>query len=351
MKLSARTTSASVASIRSSYIRTRLAALDFILARLDYTFLKPNRIRFAISLGSSESTRNTSLPSAMLDLSESSSPTAISSIGFRCFLSPSPLPLWSPSRLSTLALGASIVSRPTSMLIFRFSANSRSLRFHYIATRDTFQDRARQAFLGLFDRHWNPDGPSGIVDYFCLQKKADAGQLRELSSADLVALGEGKTKFKPFGHRGPLPALAGRASAFRSSPEGIRDSAQASRVTFVFSPVNGQVALFERPSEQFGEISLEKCEQEDLSPEISLLASPKSNRVSSRGNNQMDKQSWDNRTQPKHEERRERPHRAAKSRPRSLRASGVTPASCCCKSQLVFWPRGEIQHTNHNNQK
>jgi len=25
---------------------------------------------------------------------------------------------------------------------------------------------------------------------------------------------------------------------------------------------------------------------------------------------------------------------------RSLRASGVTPASCCWKTQLVFWPRG-----------
>ena len=24
---------------------------------------------------------------------------------------------------------------------------------------------------------------------------------------------------------------------------------------------------------------------------------------------------------------------------RSLRASGVTPASCCWKPQLVFWPR------------
>src|SRR5712692_1549946 len=36
---------------------------------------------------------------------------------------------------------------------------------------------------------------------------------------------------------------------------------------------------------------------------------------------------------------RERPHRAAKSRPRSLRASGVTPAFCCWETQLVFWPR------------
>ena len=56
----------------------------------------------------------------------------------------------------------------------------------------------------------------------------------------------------------------------------------------------------------------------------------------------MEKQGRENRTRPKHEERRERPHGAAKSRPRSLRASGVTPASCCWNSQLVFWPRGEI---------
>ena len=52
----------------------------------------------------------------------------------------------------------------------------------------------------------------------------------------------------------------------------------------------------------------------------------------------MNKRRQMNRTRPKHDQRRERPHRAAKSRPRSLRASGVTPASCCWKSQLVFWP-------------
>ena len=56
----------------------------------------------------------------------------------------------------------------------------------------------------------------------------------------------------------------------------------------------------------------------------------------------MDRQRQENRTRPKHEERRERPYGAAKSRPRSLRASGVTPASCCGESQLVFWPRGEL---------
>lgn len=56
----------------------------------------------------------------------------------------------------------------------------------------------------------------------------------------------------------------------------------------------------------------------------------------------MDRQGQENRTRPKHEERRERPHRAAKSRPWSLRASGVTPAMYCWNSQHVFWPRREI---------
>jgi len=54
----------------------------------------------------------------------------------------------------------------------------------------------------------------------------------------------------------------------------------------------------------------------------------------------MDNQSQVNRTRSKHEERRERPHRAAKSRPRSLRASGVTPASCWSNRTSCFG-RGE----------
>jgi hypothetical protein len=70
-----------------------------------------------------------------------------------------------------------------------------SVRFHYVATRDTYQERARQAFMRFFDHHWNPDGPGGLVDYFCLQKKKDLGKLHELSKADLVALQEGKAKF------------------------------------------------------------------------------------------------------------------------------------------------------------
>ncbi len=121
-----------------------------------------------------------------------------------------------------------------------------SLRFHYIATRDSFHDRAKHAFMGLFNRHWNPDGPGGLVDYFCLQKKADAGQLRELSSADLVALGEGKAKF----NRSDIANLYQRWRSGQVHFDQVRKEYETLRkpqsVTFVFSPVNGQVALFER---------------------------------------------------------------------------------------------------------
>ena len=55
----------------------------------------------------------------------------------------------------------------------------------------------------------------------------------------------------------------------------------------------------------------------------------------------MDQQGLDNGTRPKQEERRERPHRAANSRPGPF-GLGVAPASCCWQSQLMFWPRAEI---------
>lgn len=52
-----------------------------------------------------------------------------------------------------------------------------------------------------------------------------------------------------------------------------------------------------------------------------------------------------NEAPPKHDQRRERPHRAAKSRPDPF-GSGVTPASFCWESQIVFWPRRRRERSN-----
>jgi hypothetical protein len=51
------------------------------------------------------------------------------------------------------------------------------------------------------------------------------------------------------------------------------------------------------------------------------------------------------RTRPKHERRRERPHRAAQSRPDPCGLRGSLPPLAARESQLVFWPRGENRTT------
>lgn len=100
--------------------------------------------------------------------------------------------------------------------------------------------------MGIFDCHWNPDGPGGLVDYFCLRKKEDLGKHDELSKADLTALQEGKAKF----NRKEIANLYQRWRAEQVYFDQVRKEYEALRrpetVVFIFTPVNGQVALFER---------------------------------------------------------------------------------------------------------
>jgi hypothetical protein len=228
------------------YIRTRLAALDFILARLDCAFFETEQEKvryFTEQLGIDKKY----LPAKRY------AGAIRGQFTDRYFVDKSPIFLVSQSSSPVVSFPfvdpglQSMDSFHTHLQAYLpLFCQLSNLRFHYIATRDTFQDRAKQAFLGFFDRHWNADGPGGLVDYFCLQKKADAGQLRELSSADLVALGEGKAKFN-------RPDIADLYQRWRSGHvhfDQVRKEYEALRkpqsVTFVFSPVNGQVALFER---------------------------------------------------------------------------------------------------------
>jgi hypothetical protein len=100
--------------------------------------------------------------------------------------------------------------------------------------------------MGHFDRHWNADSPGGLVDYFCLRKRIEAGEASKLSTADLIAHADAKLKFN---HSG-MENLYQKWRSGQASFDQVRKEYEALRrpenVTFIFSPVNGQVALFER---------------------------------------------------------------------------------------------------------
>jgi hypothetical protein len=228
------------------YIRTRLAALDFILARLDYTFFETEqeKVRYF--------TEHLGIDKKYLPAKRYAGAIR-EQFTDRYFVDK--FPMFLVPRSSSPVVSFSFVDPGLGSLdsfhthlkaYFSLFCQLSNLRFHYITTRDTFYERAKQAFLGLFDRHWNPDGPSGIVDYFCLQKKADAGQLRELSSADLAALAEGKAKF----NRSDIADLYQRWRSGQVHFDQVRKEYETlhrpQSVAFVFSPVNGQIALFER---------------------------------------------------------------------------------------------------------
>ena len=100
--------------------------------------------------------------------------------------------------------------------------------------------------MGHFDRHWNPDSPEGLVDDFCLRKRIEGGGGGKISTADLIVHADAKLKFN---HSG-IEDLYQKWRSGQLSFDQVRKEYQALRrpetVTFIFSPVNGQVALFER---------------------------------------------------------------------------------------------------------
>jgi len=231
----------------TEYIRTRLAALDFILGRLgcaffeteqekvrffteqlgvDKKFLPSKRYAGAIREEFTERYFVDKFP--MFRLPNPSSPPVVSF----SFVDPG---------LESLDSFKTHLGAYTPLFL-----QLQEVRFHYIATRETHHDKAKRVFMGLFNRHWDADGPGGIVDYFCLRKRADAGEVQKLSSADLTALNEAKARF----NRPNIENLYQRWRAGQAHFDQVRKEYETIRipqtVTFAFSPVNGQIALFER---------------------------------------------------------------------------------------------------------
>ena len=157
------------------YIRTRLAGLDFVLGKLDYTFFETEQEKvryFTEQLGIDKKY----LPAKRYAGAIQGHFTD------RYFVDKFPMfliPQGSPPVVSFSFVDPGLESLDSFhthlQAYFRLFCQLSSVRFHYVATQNAYQEHARQAFMRFFDHHWNPDGPGGLVDYFCLQKKKTQG--------------------------------------------------------------------------------------------------------------------------------------------------------------------------------
>jgi hypothetical protein len=154
----------------TEYIRTRLAALDFILGRLNYTFLESELQMVGFF------TQQLGIDKKYLPAKRYAGAIR-EQVTDRYFVDKFPmylLPNASPSVVSFSFVDPgmeSLDSFQTHLLAyFPLFSQLSNVRFHYIATRDTFQERAKAAFMGLFQRHLEPGRPGRNCGLLLLEK-------------------------------------------------------------------------------------------------------------------------------------------------------------------------------------
>lgn len=229
------------------YIRTRLAAFDFILGRLNFHFLETEA-------------EKASFFTEQLGIDKKYLPVKryVGAIreGFtdRYFVDKFPMYVRSTSSPPPVVAFSFVDAGLESVDSFKTHLDAylplflqlRELNLHYIATHETHYIRARRLFMELFERHWNPDCPNGIVDYFCLRKNAESNELHKLSSPDFLALSHAKDRFNQL----EIETLYQKWRSGERHFQQVRDEyfrlRRPQSVSFTFSPVNGQIALFER---------------------------------------------------------------------------------------------------------
>lgn len=229
------------------YIRTRLAALDFVLGRINFRFLGTEAEKvslFTEQLGIDKKY----LPAkryAGAIRGESTDRYFVDKFPMFLPRDPSDPPVVSFSfvdpGLESLDSFKTHLDAYTSLFL-----QLPELSFYYVATQEKHWQHAKHLFLHLFDRHWNPDSPGGIVDYFCLRKKADGNEIHQLSRADVAALNAATAKFNYREIEILYQQWRSGERHFQQVREEYHRLRRPQRVAFTFSPVNGQVALFER---------------------------------------------------------------------------------------------------------
>lgn len=231
----------------TEYIRTRLAAFDFILGRLDCQFFETEteKVQFF--------TEQLGIEKKYLPAKRYAGAVRVQFTDryfvdkFPIFLPPNP----SPPPVASFSFVdpglESLASFETHLEAYLpLFCQLPVVHFYYIAVRDTLQAKAKALFMEKFQRHWNPDGPGGLVDYFCLRKHIETGELQKLSTADLITHAEAKAKFNHAGIENLYQKWKSGRVTFDQVRKEYSTLRRPEKVAFTFSPVNGQVALFER---------------------------------------------------------------------------------------------------------
>jgi hypothetical protein len=231
----------------TEYIRTRLIALDFILQNQDYTYLEAEGQKlsfFCDQLG---------IDKKMLPHKRYSGAIK-DNFTDRYFVDKFPM-YYNPASSFAPVVTFSFIDRGfESTDSFRTHVDSylnlftklQSLNFCYIATRDTNFERANKVFHATFQKLWNPDCPSGLLHYFRTRRTWDDKDYIKLSNEDIAFINDGKERFgSP-----ELENLYQRWRAGEINESAVRSDSlkfrTPSQVSFIFSIVNGQTALFER---------------------------------------------------------------------------------------------------------
>lgn len=231
----------------TEYIRTRLIALDFILRNQEFTYLETEEqklVFFCDQMGIDKKI----LPHKHHSGAIKDQPTD------RYFVDKFPM-FYNPSfPLPPVVTFSFIDPGFESMDSFKTHLNAyltlftklAKLRLYYVATRDTNFKPAEKTFQGVFHRLWDPDSPSGLLDYFRTRRTWDEKQYDKVSTNEAVFITEAKERFCGDG----IEDLYRKWCAEEITQNAVRSEygklKTPSEVSIVFATVNGQAALFER---------------------------------------------------------------------------------------------------------
>ncbi|MFZ3214746.1 MAG: hypothetical protein WA192_01685 [Candidatus Acidiferrales bacterium] len=231
----------------TEYVRTRLIALDFILRNQNFTYLETEEQKltfFCEQMGINKKVLPRKRYSGAIkgDFTE------------RYFVDKFPI-FYNPSvSASPVVIFSFIDPGFESMDSFRTHLDAYltlftklpQLRFYYIATRDTNFERANRLFRETFQRLWNPDSPSGLLQYFHTRRLWDDKQYGKLSNGDIEFLNQAQERFSDPG----IEELYSKWRAGEVTGNFVRSESgkyrRPGQAAIICATVNGQAAMFER---------------------------------------------------------------------------------------------------------